>query len=259
MARKRVFDGELYFDSELVGLLGSDGLHLYFRLWGLAEDWGGYEPKYADISLRMGALKISASKVESLIKKLIDVKKIIEYERNGKKYHWIVNLMKHQPLDKPALPHLPLPEWITHEVKEYKSGKKYAAYTIIPEKVPVQYENSTSTVPELPKRNETETKRNETETKQKHMDAVFLTSAEYEQLVQRFGKDGADERIKQLDNYMGSKGKKYLSHYKTILVWEDKEQKEIKNGKSKRSGFVKGDNTAGSVDSSKYDRAGIPD
>ncbi len=52
MARKRVIDTGLYFDTEICRLLGARGLHLYIRLWGLAEDWGGYEANHEDIALQ---------------------------------------------------------------------------------------------------------------------------------------------------------------------------------------------------------------
>lgn len=165
MARKRLIDTEdLYFDTELVGILGVRGLHLYIRLWGIAEDWGGYEARYSDIALKMGALKFKTLEVEKTIQKLTKNNKILEYQKGNKTIHWIVNLMKHQPLDNPSPPKLPLPDWITVELLEYKSGKKYAKYSIIPEKLPVGYQSATSRLPETEKRNVTVTNSNSKET-----------------------------------------------------------------------------------------------
>ena len=162
MPRKRIIDTEeLYFDTELFTLLKERGLHLYIRLWGLAEDWGGYAPKYSDIALRMGALKFTTKQVEDYISKLLNNRKIIQYEVNGRKIHWIVNFLKHQKLDNPSPPTLPLPEWISCELCEYKSRKKYAKYTIIPEKLPVDYQSTTS---KRETETVTETKRNRKET-----------------------------------------------------------------------------------------------
>lgn len=166
MGRKRVIDtDELLFDEELYELVGEKGLWVYVRLWSLAEDWGGYEPKYGSIALKLGVLKLSTEEVRSTITKLISVGKIVPYMVPGlhnTEIHWIKNLLKHQPLNNPAPPNLPLPPWISCEIKEYASKKKYASYRIDLEKLashtgilPVECQYPTG---------KRETKRNETET-----------------------------------------------------------------------------------------------
>ena len=163
MARKRIIDTEeLYFKTELVNSLKDRGLHFYIRLWGIAEDWGGYEFNPEDLALRMGALKFSGKEVSRFAEILVSMGKIIPYQINGKKYHWIKNFQEHQPLNNPSPPHLPLPEWIMCELKKYKSGKTYAIYRVVMEKLPVGYQYPTGN-----EHTETETKRNETETKRK--------------------------------------------------------------------------------------------
>ena len=49
---------------------------------------------------------------------------------------------------------------------------------------------------------------------------VLLTGKEAESLINQFGEDGANERIERLSLYLLSTGKKYKSHYYTILNWE---------------------------------------
>jgi len=89
----------------------------------------------------------------------------------------------------------------------------------------------------------------------KHGDDVYLTLQEFEKLKVQFGKSGANERIERLDTYIGSTGKKYKSHYKTILNWEGRNYGAGKNN----SGYgFKGDNTAGQP-TTKFKDAGIPD
>jgi len=61
------------------------------------------------------------------------------------------------------------------------------------------------------------------EVKNRHHEFVFLTTKEYQQLVDRFTEHGARARIESLNLYLGSKGVKYKSHYHTILSWERKE------------------------------------
>lgn len=51
---------------------------------------------------------------------------------------------------------------------------------------------------------------------------VRLTVDEHVQLVDKLGKTQAEEMIEQLDQYVASKGKKYKSHYATILTWARK-------------------------------------
>lgn len=62
------------------------------------------------------------------------------------------------------------------------------------------------------------------ERKEVYIEFVYLTTKEHTKLVQRFGEQGTVERLKRLNNYIGSKGRQYKSHYYTILSWEDKDK-----------------------------------
>lgn len=55
---------------------------------------------------------------------------------------------------------------------------------------------------------------------------VSLTQEEHDKLVNRFGVSTVRDYVTRLNNYIGSKGKKYKSHYHTILTWHDKDAKE---------------------------------
>lgn len=55
--------------------------------------------------------------------------------------------------------------------------------------------------------------------KYNYADYVTLTRDEYAKLCESFGEDAAKRMIEILDNYKGSKGKKYKSDYKAILNW----------------------------------------
>jgi hypothetical protein len=61
--------------------------------------------------------------------------------------------------------------------------------------------------------------------KKRYLEFVFFTEDEYKKLVEKFG-SGTKNWIERLNNYIGSKGKKYKSHYHTILAWDKKEQEE---------------------------------
>ena len=46
-----------------------------------------------------------------------------------------------------------------------------------------------------------------------------MTDEEYEKLIVEFKHDFTQACINRLDNYIGSTGRKYKSHYRTILNW----------------------------------------
>lgn len=55
--------------------------------------------------------------------------------------------------------------------------------------------------------------------KVKYAEFVHMQEAEYQKLVDRFGKAAADKAVEILDNYKGSKGKRYVDDYRAILNW----------------------------------------
>lgn len=66
--------------------------------------------------------------------------------------------------------------------------------------------------------------------KKRYMDYVLLNDTEYSKLIEKLGKQKTSQAIDNLNNYIGSKGKKYKSHYHTILSWERKNNKEEPQG-----------------------------
>jgi len=55
--------------------------------------------------------------------------------------------------------------------------------------------------------------------KNKYRDNISLTLIEYEKLLKKYGETQLDLILDKLDNYKGSKGKKYKSDYRAILLW----------------------------------------
>uniref|UniRef100_A0A6H1ZHD1 DUF1376 domain-containing protein n=1 Tax=viral metagenome TaxID=1070528 RepID=A0A6H1ZHD1_9ZZZZ len=51
---------------------------------------------------------------------------------------------------------------------------------------------------------------------------VFLSDDEIKKLEEKHGEHGKTDRIEKLSSYIASKGKKYKSHYATILTWDRK-------------------------------------
>lgn len=69
-------------------------------------------------------------------------------------------------------------------------------------------------------------KKNEELPKLQFLSTVMLTKEEYQKLIDRFGQEGTDKKIYNLNNGICSKGYKYKSHYHTILSWEAKNERE---------------------------------
>jgi len=65
--------------------------------------------------------------------------------------------------------------------------------------------------------------------KRLYKEFVKLTDDEHLKLIEQLGQKILDDLIDRLNNYIGSTGKTYKSHYHTILTWHRKEKpKEVK-------------------------------
>ncbi len=62
--------------------------------------------------------------------------------------------------------------------------------------------------------------------KKVYIEFVKLTDSEHSKLVEKFGSEETEQRIAALNDYIGSKGKRYSSHYHTILTWARKDAKD---------------------------------
>jgi len=65
--------------------------------------------------------------------------------------------------------------------------------------------------------------------KKKYNDVVFLSDIEYKKLIEELGEPLTKEYIENLSLYIQSKGRKYKSHYATILTWNKKDIEEGRN------------------------------
>ncbi len=72
--------------------------------------------------------------------------------------------------------------------------------------------------------------------KKVYMDFVKLTDEEYSKLIETYGQQATDKLLDNLNNYIGSKGDKYKSHYFTILNWAKRDgvRKGAVNAKSQK-------------------------
>lgn len=60
---------------------------------------------------------------------------------------------------------------------------------------------------------------------------VRLSDEEYWKLIDKFGNGITEELIQRLDSYIASKGKRYKSHYHTILNWQRRDEQDAKKKK----------------------------
>ena len=65
----------------------------------------------------------------------------------------------------------------------------------------------------------TTTNNDKKEKKDIYGEFVKLTKTEYDKIITKYGLDILDEYSDRLNNYIGSTGKKYKSHYHTLLGW----------------------------------------
>jgi predicted phage replisome organizer len=115
----------------------------------------------------------------------------------------IINFNKHQNLDKLEL----IREQNKIRQQNYRNKKKQLIDKTV-----------TQTVTQ---RNATDkTRQDKTrQDKKKYRDCVSLTETEYNKLINDYGKDQVDTMLDKLNNYKGSKGKKYKSDYMAIHSW----------------------------------------
>ena len=151
-------------------------------------------------------LKHSIKIIESFLIDLEDAGLIIRYETDGDIFLIIPDFADRQPSLKPekeAKPTIPLP-------------------------TPDQLQSKSGVTPSISKgkKSKIEVK----ERKVKYLKYVFMTQEEHKKLIDKLGEERTEEMISALNNYIGSKGKQYKSHYHTILTWVRMEKDKNKKG-----------------------------
>jgi len=101
-------------------------------------------------------------------------------------------------------------------------------------------ENSNETQRERTGNNNKKVK-NDKKEKKRYLELVLLTDDEYQRLVNDYSKEVVDSKIEDLDNYIGSTGKKYLDHNKTLRGWLKKDNKKTPTDKPKEHEFDEND------------------
>ncbi len=99
MARKRMIDPEFWLDEDITSLDFEYRL-FYIGTWNFADDYGVLEnsPK----KLKAQVFPYDDVDCEKMLKKLIDLKRLIPFEKQGKNWLYIGKFLKYQRVDKPS-------------------------------------------------------------------------------------------------------------------------------------------------------------
>ncbi len=132
--RRRMLSPEFFTDADIVANFDAFGRLFYQGLWCVAEDSGCFEIN--QLSLKMKIFpgdNISLEQLQQYIDKLIELDKVVPYEANGRQYGWLKNFHKHQRLDKPSPPSIPLPDFILwHGEEEFGDKRHKYYYEVLP-------------------------------------------------------------------------------------------------------------------------------
>jgi hypothetical protein len=196
MPRKRIIDPEFWSDEE-IGQWSHAARLFYIGLWNFADDYGRFKAHNNLLKSQIFPYDVKIN-IENLKKELST--KVQWYETDTLQYGYIKNFLKYQRIDRPSDSKLPEPP----PFDEHSTSTRRTLDTNIRE-VKLSKVNISK------------------ETKRLYLDFVLLTDKEHTLLVEKFGEDGCAKKIAALDDYIASKGAKYASHYRTILVWAKKD------------------------------------
>jgi len=205
MARKRMIDPEFWSDEQ-VGKWSFQSRLFYIGLWNFADDEGRFKSNDALLKAQIFPYdkKININRLKQELGN-----KIQWYESEGSQYGFIRNFLKYQKIDHPTESKLPVPPPFIPESSPNVQGD-------VPPNI-IEVNISKYNI-----------------NKDKYLDFVYLTKDEYDKLTDKFG-TGTQDKIQALNDYLGSKGVRYKSHYHTILNWarRDDTKRVISTGKKK--------------------------
>ena len=208
-----------FFKNETLGEIGAAGMILFAGLWCMADREGRLEDRPKRIKVEV--LPYDNTSVDKLLKALSDSGFIRRYSVNSCKYIQIINFRKHQnPHIKEAASSIPAPdENSISTVQEPEKHRSRPADSLIPDSLIPDSGFSDSKDSLIKEGGEVEGQ------KKRFGEFVKLTESQHLTLIQKFGEAGTRERIEDLDIYIGkigaqSAGKKYKSHYHTILAFD---------------------------------------
>lgn len=191
--------------------------YIYLMTNSKTRQCGCYEISMKLIKYETG---LTQSEIDSYIKLLVQAKKI-DYDKLNKEF-LVINWLKHNSFKSPKVKTCISKELElikTKRFKDFVNGIINSNTSI--DSLSIVYGESSGTGSQKEEEQEGE-QEEELNKKEKFLEFVFLTDDEHMKLVQTYGPSKVDDMIQNLNNYIGSKGKKYKSHYHTLLAWERK-------------------------------------
>lgn len=210
VARIRYLKPDFFKDEHLVEL--SFWIRLLFAgLWNIADKAGRLEDRSKRIKAEIFPYE-EKIKIEEGLNALCKIKSggkrpfIIRYEIDGEKYIQIVNWHLHQKphsTEKESIIPAPPKNIMEKGMVNGKGNGECLKQELLNNNVQITVKKPFS--------------------KDKYLEYVYLTIEENQKLIDKFGKTETKEYIERLNNYIGSTGKRYKSHYHTILNWSAKD------------------------------------
>ena len=176
--RRRMLNPDFFTDPDIVSL-DPFGRLFYQGLWCVADDSGCFELNALYLKMKIfPGDNISLDDIQGYIDTLIKQKKLITYHVDGKDYAWLKNFFKHQKLDKPSPPTVPLPPWVKFHGEEEFGNQRHKWYYEIIEPVGDNSRTCRGNVVDetTPEVNRSEVKRSEEEEKYIKSDSSNPTS-----------------------------------------------------------------------------------
>ena len=109
---------------------------------------------------------------------------------------------------------------------DYQDKGSYVTNTIT---IKQQTDNKRITTNNNDNNDNKEKKRKKYIKKELHLQFVLLSKEELQKLQDKFGQTQTDNWIARLNGYIGSKGTKYASHYRTILNWDRMAKEKVES------------------------------
>jgi len=118
-------------------------------------------------------------------------------------------------------------EWLRNEqMIDIESNSQYTRIKVLNWDIYQAPDQDVSNSQETVSKQSLDTNKNDKNDKKYYGEFVRLTDEEHQKLTERLGQALTADYIERLNNYIGSKGTKYKSHYHTILTWVRNDEKK---------------------------------
>lgn len=209
-----MIDPEFWLDEDITSIDFSYRL-FYIGMWNFSDDYGVIE----DSPKKLKAQIFPYDDVDcgKIIFRLKGLKKLVPFDAEGKKWLYIRKFLKYQRIDKPSNTRNPeAPQEVLAE--DSPSTQELFDAEVSISKVKRSKENISKKI-------------------YGEFEKVLLLDDEKEKLIEKLGEKNTNILIAELDTYIASKGKRYSSHYATMLNWAKRKFTEHKE-KTKKTNII---------------------